>query len=183
MDLTIITILFTCLGENTEKYIAFTVPIEKEVTKIDKNGEEITKNMSYILQFIDSTRFMANSLSNLVNNFSGRIYEIKCKYGLDEKKYEASGITYEVYDCFLEYTDFKDDLIEFKFLGFKKNYQKKVSRNVKGTIFLIHTVFLTMISTSLFYCCGKVFAHMNTWIIGKNSMKNHYLKKKIFTVS
>ena len=34
---------FTCLGENTEKYITFTVPIEKEVTEIDKNGEDITK--------------------------------------------------------------------------------------------------------------------------------------------
>ena len=34
---------FTCLGENTGKYITFTVPTEKEVTKIDKNGEEITK--------------------------------------------------------------------------------------------------------------------------------------------
>ena len=28
---------FTCLTENTEKYITFTVPIEKEVTRIDKN--------------------------------------------------------------------------------------------------------------------------------------------------
>ena len=61
---------FTCLGENTEKYITFTVPIEKEVTRIDKNGEEITKNISCILQFIDCTRFIASSLSNLVNNFS-----------------------------------------------------------------------------------------------------------------
>ena len=43
---------FTCLGENTEKYITFTVPIEREVTRIDKNGKEITKNISYILQFI-----------------------------------------------------------------------------------------------------------------------------------
>ena len=25
------------------------VPIEKEVTRIDKNGEEITQNISYIL--------------------------------------------------------------------------------------------------------------------------------------
>ena len=37
---------FTCLGENTEKCITFTVPIEKEVTRIDKNGEEITKKIS-----------------------------------------------------------------------------------------------------------------------------------------
>ena len=39
---------FPCLGENTEKYMIFTVPIEKEVLRIDKNGEEITKNISYI---------------------------------------------------------------------------------------------------------------------------------------
>ena len=38
---------FTCLVENIEKYKTFTVPIEKEVTRIDKNGEEITKK--YIL--------------------------------------------------------------------------------------------------------------------------------------
>ena len=34
---------FTCLRENTQKFVTLTVPIEKEVTKIDKNGEEITK--------------------------------------------------------------------------------------------------------------------------------------------
>ena len=33
---------FTCLWENTEKHITFAVPIEKEDTSIDKNGEEIT---------------------------------------------------------------------------------------------------------------------------------------------
>ena len=37
---------FSCLGENTEKYITFTVPIEKGVTRIDKNGEKIIKNTS-----------------------------------------------------------------------------------------------------------------------------------------
>ena len=37
---------FTYLGENTEKYITFTISIEKEVTRIDKNGEEITKKIS-----------------------------------------------------------------------------------------------------------------------------------------
>ena len=34
---------FTYLGENTEKYKIFTVPIEKEVRRIYKNGEEISK--------------------------------------------------------------------------------------------------------------------------------------------
>ena len=29
---------FECLGENTEKYITFSVPIKKETTKKDKDG-------------------------------------------------------------------------------------------------------------------------------------------------
>ena len=32
---------FICLGENTEKYATFKVPIENEVTIIDNNGEKI----------------------------------------------------------------------------------------------------------------------------------------------
>ena len=58
---------FACLGENTEKYITFSVSIEKKAARIDRNGKEITKHISYILQFIDSARFMANSLSDLIN--------------------------------------------------------------------------------------------------------------------
>ena len=34
---------FPCLGKNTEKYIAFTVPIEREVTRIDKNWEKFQR--------------------------------------------------------------------------------------------------------------------------------------------
>ena len=35
---------FTCLGENTEKYITFcSVPIENEVKRIGENREEITR--------------------------------------------------------------------------------------------------------------------------------------------
>ena len=106
---------FTCLGENTEKYITFKVPIEKEVTRFDKNGEEVTKNIFYILQFINSTRFLATSLSNLVNNLSEGIHKIKCKYGHHDKKCKY-------WECFLEYINFKDDLVEYKCLCCNKNY-------------------------------------------------------------
>ena len=117
---------FTCFGECTEKYITFTVSIEKEVTRTDKNGEEITKNISYILQFIDGTRFMEIPLSNLVNNLSEDIHKRECKFGYDDKKCETCGIKYKYCDCFLEYTNFKDDLIEYKCLCCNKNYQQKV---------------------------------------------------------
>ena len=51
-----------CLGENTEKYITFSVPISKELD----NGKAIT----YRLKFIDSFRFMPTSLSSLADNLS-----------------------------------------------------------------------------------------------------------------
>ena len=103
---------FTCLRENTQKFVTLTVPIEKEVTKIDKNGEEITKKIPYIIQFTDSARFMASSLSNLVNNLSEGIHRIKCKNELDNKKCETCGTKYKYSNYFLEYINFKDDLIE-----------------------------------------------------------------------
>ena len=101
---------FTCLGENTAKYITFTVPIEKEVTRIDKNGEEIAKNISYILHFIDRARFMASSLSNLDNNLSEGLHRVKCKFEHDDEKCETCGIKYKYCDCFLENTSFEDVL-------------------------------------------------------------------------
>ena len=112
----------TCLAENTEKHITFAVSIE-EVTKNDKNGEEITKSISYILQFIDSEKFMASSLSTFINNLSEGIHKIKCKYGRDNKKCETCEITCEVCHCFLKYKNFKDDLIEYKCLWCNKNNQ------------------------------------------------------------
>ena len=122
---------FTCLGENTEKYITFIVPVEKEVTRVDINGDEVTKNISNILQFMDSTRFMASSLSNLVNNFAEEIHKIKCKYEHNDKKCESCRFKHKYRDCFLEYTNFKDDLIEYKCLCCNKNYQQKFAENLK----------------------------------------------------
>ena len=57
--------MFECLGENTEKYKKFSIPLEKEVTKIDKNDNESVVTRSYKIKFIDSARFIATSLSNL----------------------------------------------------------------------------------------------------------------------
>ena len=53
---------FECIGENTEKYIIFSVPIKKE--------HDNDKPSIYRLKFIDRCRFMQSSLSNLVDNLS-----------------------------------------------------------------------------------------------------------------
>ena len=124
---------FTCLGENTEQYITFTFPKENKVTRIDKNGEKITKNLSYILQFID--RLLAGSLSNLVQNLSEGIHKIKCKYGHHDKKCQTCRSKYKYCNCFLEYTNFKDYLIGYKCLCCNKNYRQKFDEKLKKGFF------------------------------------------------
>ena len=64
---------------------------------------------------------MASSLSNLVNNLSEGIHKIKCKHGHNNKKCETCRIKYKYNKCFLEYINFKDDLIEYKCLCCKKH--------------------------------------------------------------
>ena len=67
------------LGENTEKYKTFSIPIEKEGTKTDKDGSKSVVTVSYKIKFIDSARFMASSLSNLIDNLTARVHKIKCQ--------------------------------------------------------------------------------------------------------
>ena len=67
---------FNCLGEKTEKIKILSAPTTKEVKRIGKIGEEITKTISYKLQFIESARFMASSLSSLVDNLGEGIHKI-----------------------------------------------------------------------------------------------------------
>ena len=85
------------MGENTEKYITFSVPFKKVLDKDNDNdndsdngndkdnGKDKYKNkvkddnkvktITYRLTFIDSYRFMQDSLSNLVDN----LFEINNK--------------------------------------------------------------------------------------------------------
>ena len=63
--------------------------------------KKLEKNISYLLQFIESARFMASYLSDLVNNLSEGIHRIKCRYEHDDKKCETCGIKYKYRDCFL----------------------------------------------------------------------------------
>ena len=81
----------------------------RKVARIDKNGEVIIENISYILQFIYSARFMASSLSNLINNLFEGICRVKCKYKHDDKKCETGRLKYNYCECFLEYMKLKDD--------------------------------------------------------------------------
>ena len=86
---------FECLGQNTEKYITFSVPIKK---KIENKDLEIT----YKIKFIDSYRFMTSSLSKLDDNLSEDIHNnkcVNCNSCLDYIKSKNEKLILECYNC------------------------------------------------------------------------------------
>ena len=100
---------FDCLGENTEKYITFSVPLKK---KIENKDIEI----NYKIKFIDSCRFMSSSLSKLVNNLSEGIHNNKCfdcKSNLDYVRIAKNKkLLLKCFNCNIYYKKkFNNDLI------------------------------------------------------------------------
>ena len=86
--------------------------MENQRTKADEDGSESIETISYKIKFVDSVRFMASSLPNLVDNLAEGIKKIKCKDC----------------ECFLEYESVKDNLIKYIFLAiniFQTSLMKK----------------------------------------------------------
>ena len=98
---------FECLGENTEKYIIFSVLIKK---KIENKDLEIT----YKIKFLDRYRFMSSSLSKLVDNLSEGIHNNKCL------------------DCnsCLDYIKIKNEKFLLKFFNCNTYYKKKFNKGL-----------------------------------------------------
>ena len=100
---------FECLGENTEKYIKFLVPIKK---KIEKKNLEIT----YEIKFIDSYRCMSSSLSKVVDNLSEGIHNNKCancESCLDYVKTKNENLILKCLNCETYYEkDFNKELLK-----------------------------------------------------------------------
>ena len=100
---------FECLGENTEKYITFSVPLKKEI----KNKNKIIE-ITYKIKFIDSFRFMSTSLSKLVDNLSEGLHNNRC---VDCKS------------C-LDYMKTKDEKLILRCFSCKKNYEKDFNKEL-----------------------------------------------------
>ena len=102
---------FECLGENAEKYITFSVPIKKKIENQKENMD-----ITYKIKFIDSFRFMATSLSKLVDNLTDNIHNdkcIKCKSNLCFVRAMNENLIFKCIDCEKEYEkEFNKELIE-----------------------------------------------------------------------
>ena len=71
------------------------------------------------------------------------------------KQCKMWGIKYKDFNCFLEYTIFRDNLIEYKCLCFNNNYYKILFNTHK---FSNHDINIVLY---LLHCCGKLFIFMN----------------------
>ena len=102
------------MGENAEKYITFSVPIKKEITKKDKNSNDKITILSYKIKLVDSYRFMSTSLSNLVSNLSEGPHNDRC------------------IDCksSLDYMTIKDEKLICRCFRCKKNYEKNFNKDL-----------------------------------------------------
>ena len=98
---------FECLGENTKKYITFPVPIKKMIENKD------TK-ITYKINFTDSFRFMATSLSKLVDNLTEGIHSDKCINCKSD----------------ISYMKVMDETLIFRCFNCKKNYKKEINKEL-----------------------------------------------------
>ena len=100
---------FECLGENTEKYITFSVPIKKRT-------ENKNMDITYKIKLIDSFRFMATSLSKLVDNLTENVHIDKCdkyKSNLCFVRAMNETLLFKCTDCEKEHEkEFNKELLE-----------------------------------------------------------------------
>ena len=89
------------------------MPIKKEITKTDKDGNDKITKISCKIKFIDSFGFMSSSLSNLVDNLSEGLHSDKCT------------------DCksYLDYMTTKDEQLRFRCLNVKRIMRKTLIKN------------------------------------------------------
>ena len=89
------------------------MPIKKEFTKVDKDGNDKIMRISYKIKFIDSFISISSSLSSLVDNLSEGLHSEKCA------------------DCksCLDYMITQDDQLIFRCLSVKNIMRENLIKN------------------------------------------------------
>ena len=130
-----------CLGENTEKYITFSVSSKKELGN--------SKTTIYKLKFMDSFRFVPSSLSNLVDNLSEGFHYDEC---IDCKSY-------------LDYMITKDDQLIFRCFESEKIYKKDFNKDLIKRFGSIYEFCNRDINKSILLLRKRVYSYeyMDSW--------------------
>ena len=69
-----------CLGEITGKYHTFSVPVEKQVTEINKDCDKSAVTISYKKNLLIVQDVCQLHYQIFANNLTEGIHKIKCKY-------------------------------------------------------------------------------------------------------
>ena len=150
---------FECLGENTEKYITFSVPIKK---KIENKDIEIT----YKIKFINSYRFMSMPLSKLIDNLFEGIHNntcINCKSCLDYIKTKNEKLILKCVNCKQYHEkDFNKELIK-RFASMYEFCNKNLNK------------FILLLRKGVYS-----YKYMDNW---ERFDETHYLVKNLFVVT
>ena len=103
-----------CIGENMGKYITFSAPIKKKY--------DDSKIITHKLRFIDSFRFMPTSLSELVDNMSGKFFNsIECKKCMERKNIKP--------EC--DFIGFKNNRLNYRCKECKRKSTKSIDRLIE----------------------------------------------------
>ena len=104
-----------CWGKYRKVQNFFYPNLEKEIIKIDKDGNWSVVTISYQKKFIDARGFMTTSLSNIVDNLTEGLQKMMCK------------------DCewFLENESVKDNSTKYKHLSCSEDYSNKIYEELK----------------------------------------------------
>ena len=105
------------------------MPIKKDFTKKDKDGNDKTTKISYKIKFIDSFRFLSSSLSNVVDSLSEGLLNDTCRNGKS---------------C-LDYMSIKDNQLIFRCFESKKNYKKDFNKEL-----------INRFSSTYMFCNGDI---------------------------
>ena len=126
---------FEYSGRNTKMCKNFFVPVEKEVRKIDKDGNVNVVTISYKIKFIESTRFMATSLSNLVDNLHKEFKNLNVKIVIVflNTKVTKKSIKYKCTSCNKDYSNVIDEELRKRF----KNTFQYSNSDIKKFILLL----------------------------------------------
>ena len=148
---------FECLGENTEKYITFSVPTKKQLDN--------SKTIRYKLKFIDSFRFVSTTLSSLVDNLSEKLHSDKFKDFKSEHDYISA----------------RDNQLNFQCLECKKNYNKDCNKELIKRIANTYEFYNGDINKLILLLRKGV--HPYEYMDSSERFDDHYQIKKLFIVN
>ena len=137
----------------------------KEAIKIDKDGNESVVTISYKIRSY-SARFMAASLSNLVDNLTAGIHKVK----RNDRDY------------ILEYGSVINNSIKYKCTSCNKDSSSKIHEESKNRFKNVFQ-FSNNDINKFILLLKKEFTLMSIWMNRKILMIHHCMKKKTFIVT